>query len=62
MKFTKYNNPSKKKPRRKMSRTDADIMAGKQMIIDHENGIKMPIEHYDKLSDQLCGKPSRGIY
>ena len=35
----------------KMSRTDADIMAGKQIII---------VKTYDEISDKLCGKPNRG--
>ena len=63
MQFTKYNNPNRKrKSRHKMSRTDADIMAGKQMIDDAANGIEMSLAYYDKISDQFCGKPSRGIY
>jgi len=63
MKWTKYNNPNKKrKTRRKMDRTDADIMAGKQMIDDKARGIDMPLKYYDELSDKLCGKPSRNIY
>lgn len=63
MTWTKYNNPSRKrKPRRKMNRTDADILAGKQMLDDKERGVEMPLKHYDELSDQLCGKPSRNIF
>lgn len=63
MTWTKYNNPSKKrKPRRKLDRTDADILAGKQMLEDKANGIEMPLKYYDEISDRLCSKPSRGIY
>jgi hypothetical protein len=57
MKFKKSRNT-----RYKMDRTTADIMAGKQMILDAKKGIEMPIEHYDKISDKLCGKPSRNLY
>lgn len=60
--FTKYNNPNRKrKPGRKMNRTDADILAGKQMIIDSKLGYKTVEKTYDEISDQLCGKPSRNI-
>ena len=59
--FTRYNNPSKKR-RRHMSRTDADIMASKAYYDDRTKGIELPLEEYDKLSDKLCGKLSRRIY
>ena len=63
MRFSKYNNPSKKrKPKRKMDRTTADIMAGKQMLEDSKRGVVMSLKYYDELSDKLCGKPSRNIY
>lgn len=63
MTWNKYNNPSKKRrQRRKIDRTDADILAAKQMLDDKERGVEMPLKHYDELSDQLCGKPSRNIY
>ncbi len=63
MTWTKYNNPNRKrKPRRKMDRTDADIMAGKQMIIDSKLGYKIVEKTYDEISDKLCEKPSRNIY
>lgn len=62
MKFTKYNNPNKRKTKRKMNRLDADIIACNQMMEDLKNGIEMPLKHYDKISDQLCGKQSREIY
>jgi len=61
MKFTKWNNPSKKRRKRKMSRTDADIIAGKMMIEDRIHGEEMPLKFYDHVSDKLCGQPSRGI-
>ena len=44
----------------KMSRTDADIMAGKQIIIDHKLGYETVVKTYDEISDKLCGKPNRG--
>ena len=63
MTWTKYNNPNKKRrPRRKIDRTDADILSTKQMLDDKERGVEMPLKHYDELSDQLCGKPSRNIF
>lgn len=63
MKWNKYNNPSKKRrPRHKIDRSDADILAAKQMLDDKERGVEMPLKYYDELSDQLCGKPSRNIF
>ena len=61
-KFTRYNNPSKKRIRRHMSRTDADIMASKAYYDDRSKGTELTLAEYDKLSDKLCGKPSRDIY
>lgn len=60
--FSKYNNPSKKRIRRPMSRTDADIVASKAYYEDRIKGTELPLAEYDKLSDKLCGKPSRKIY
>jgi hypothetical protein len=63
MQFTKYNNPNKKrKIRRRLDRSDADIIAAKAYYDDRVMGIEKPLVEYDRLSDQLCGKPSRGIY
>ena len=61
-KFTKYNNPNKRKHRQTLSRADADIIAAKNMIDDRSNGYEFPLSHYDKQSDQMCGKPNRKIY
>ena len=61
MAWTKYNNPNRKK-RKKISRTDADILATKNMITDRARGIELPLSYYDKQSDQMCGKASRNIY
>lgn len=36
--FTKHNNPSKKRKPRRMDKTDAMIIAGKGMIIDKKLG------------------------
>ncbi len=60
--FSKYNNPSKKRIRRPMSRTDADIVASKAYYDDRIRGTELPMKAYDELSDRLCGKPSRDIY
>lgn len=63
MVWTKYNNPSKKrKLKRKIDRIDADIMAGKQMLIDNKLGYETVEKTYDEISDRLCGKSSRNIY
>jgi len=61
-KVTRYNNPSKKRIRRHMSRTDADIVASKAYYDDRIRGTELPMKAYDELSDRLCGKPSRDIY
>lgn len=61
-KFTRYNNPSKRKHRRTLSRTDADIIAAKNMIDDRQNGVELPLSCYDEQSDRMSGKPSRNIY
>lgn len=61
-KFTKYNNPNKRKHRRTLSRADADIIAAKSMIDDRSNGYEFPLSYYDKQSDRMCGQPNRKIY
>lgn len=61
-KFTKYNNPHRRSRRRTMSRTDADILAAKNMIDDRKSGIDLPLSYYDEQSDKMCGNPSRNIY
>lgn len=61
-KFTKYNNPNKRRKKKIYSRTDADILAAKNYLTDRMNGSEKNFSHYDKISDQLCGKTSRGIY
>lgn len=60
--FSKYNNPSKKRTRRLMSRTDADIVASKAYYDDRIRGTELPMKAYDELSDRFCGNPSRDIY
>ena len=62
MRFTKNNNPNKRRGHRKIDRTTADIIAGKTMLSDAKNGEEKPLNYYDSLSDNLCGKKSRGIY
>lgn len=61
-KFTKYNNPNKKRKRECLNRIDADIIATKNMFDDRCRGIEMPLSYYDAQSDCLCEKPSRNIY
>lgn len=62
MAWTKYNNPNRKRKHKRMSRTDADILATKNMLDDLRNGIELPLSYYDQQSDKLCGKTSRNIY
>lgn len=52
----------KKQVRRRISRTDADILASKNALCDRQNDIELPLSYYDHVSDILCGKPSRHIY
>lgn len=61
MKFSKYHNPNKKKHHHKMSRTDADIMAVSRALDLEKLGYKISLETCDKISDKLCGLPSRNI-
>lgn len=42
-KFTKYNNPNKRKHRQTLSRADADIIAAKNMIDDRVMSSHYPI-------------------
>lgn len=62
MRFSKYNNPSKRRNHRKMSRTDADIFAAKNMLNDRARGVELPLSFYDAQSDAMCGKSSRHLY
>lgn len=62
MRWTKYNNPNRKRCRKSISRTDADIIAVKNMLDDKSKGIDLPLSFYDEQSDALCGKESRKIY
>lgn len=62
MAWTKYNNPNRKRKHKKISRTDADIIAAKNLFDDRCRGIEMPLSFYDEQSDKMCGKPSRKIY
>lgn len=62
MSFTKYNNPSKRRRRKYIDRSTADILAAKSMVMDRMSGIEVPLKTYDAYSDRLCNKPSRNIY
>ena len=54
MTWNKYNNPNKKRrPRRKIDRTDADILAGKQMIIDSKLGYQTVEKTYEEISNKM---------
>ena len=56
MRFSKYNNPSKRRPRKRLSKTDADIISTKNMLDDRRNGIDCPIEFYEEMSKKMQGK------
>lgn len=58
-KFTRYSNPNKKHPRKHLSRSEADIVAGSWMVLDRSLGIERPLTAYDEISDRLTGEPSR---
>ena len=54
MTWNKYNNPNRKRrPRRKIDKTDADILAGKQMIIDSKLGYKTVEKTYEEISNKM---------
>lgn len=57
MKFRK-----KQRRCRRITRTDADIIATKAMADDVRRGIKRDITHYDAMSDILCGQKSRSLF
>lgn len=56
MKFTKYNNPNKRRARKRLSKTDADILATKNMLDDRRNGIEMPLDFYEWQSMKNAGE------
>ena len=56
MRFTKYNNPNKRRSRKRLDRTEADIIATKNMLDDRRKGIEMPIEFYELQSNKMQGK------
>ena len=56
MRFTKYNNPNKRRARKRLSKTDADIIATKNMLDDRRKGIEGPIEFYEWQSMKMQGK------
>jgi len=55
-------NPNKKTFRRKISRSDADIIASYAYYQDRCDGKELSPADYDKLSDKISGQPSRKIY
>ena len=48
MKFTKYNNPSKKRARKRLNKSEADIIAVKNMLIDKRLGYEVPVTVYEE--------------
>jgi hypothetical protein len=60
--FTKNNNPNRRKRRKYADRTTADITAAKMSLDDSARGVDLPLSFYDHISDKMSGKPSRNIY
>lgn len=56
MRFSKYNNPNKRRARKRLDKTEADILATKNMLDDRMNGIDCPIEFYEWQSKKMQGK------
>jgi hypothetical protein len=56
MKFSKWNNPSKRRYKKHYDKTEADIIASKRMLDDRARGVEMPLETYEYISDKLQGK------
>ena len=56
MRFSKYNNPNKRRARKRLSTTEADIIATKNMLDDRRNGIEMPLDIYEWQSKKMQGK------
>lgn len=55
-KFTKYNNPNKKRRPRQVSRLDAEIIAGKAILTDRRAGYTLPLSYYEELAENLTQK------
>ena len=55
MRFSEYN-PNKRRKRKRLTKTDADIIATKNMLDDRRNGIDCPIEFYELQSKKMQGK------
>lgn len=54
MTWNKYNNPNKKhRSKRKIDKTDADILAAKQMIIDSKLGYQTVEKTYEEISNKM---------
>ena len=55
MRFSNYK-PNKRRKRKRLTKTDADIIATKNMLDDRRNGIDCPIEFYEWQSNKNAGK------
>ena len=47
MRFTKYNNPNKRRTRKAKSYNDRCIEAGKALLTDRKNGYELPEGYYN---------------
>lgn len=67
MKFSRFNNPNKKRHHKKLDRCEADIIVSRMRFDDAilakgTDKLIPPMSYYDAISDQLCDQPSRHIY
>ena len=51
MKFTKYNNPNRKRTHKKLDYTERMIAATKEMLIDKHVGYNISAEYYENKHD-----------
>ena len=56
MRFSKYNNPNKRRKRKRLTKTEADIVATKNMLDYRRKGIELPVDFYEWQSKKLQGK------
>lgn len=50
-KFSKYNNPKRKKARRRLNTSDLIEREAYSAYLDRKNGYNLPLEHYQQNID-----------
>ena len=55
-KFTRYNNPNKRKKRVNKSYTDICTDVLTEMLIDQSLGYEIPVEYYVNKASRIAGK------